>query len=63
MKILTEKEKNLQWLKNEIEADELELQREKEKFIENIKKIKREELIIVKPKLTIWQKLKKILGI
>jgi len=50
-------------LKNEIEADELELQREKEKFIQNIKKIKREELIIVKPKLTIWQKLKKILGI
>lgn len=61
-KIITEKEKNLQWLKNELELDEKELEKEKTIFIEQIKKIKKEDIIKVQPKLTIWQKIKKILG-
>jgi hypothetical protein len=62
-KIITEKEKNLQWLKNEIELDEKELEKEKKFFIEQIKKIKKGDIVKVKPKLTIWEKIKKILGI
>lgn len=61
-KILTEKEKNLQWLKNEIESDEKELHREKMQFISQIKNLKKDELIpVTKQKITIWQRLKKVL--
>lgn len=61
-KIVTDKEKNLQWLKNEIESDEKELQRQKNEFISQIKKIKKEEIIPFKnEKLSLWQRMKKVL--
>lgn len=59
----TEKEKNLQWLKNEIQRDEKEILKDKDKFIEEIKKLKKENLVKPKPKLTTWKKIMKILGI
>jgi len=59
----TEKEKNLQWLKNEIQRDEKEILKDKDKFIEEIKKLKKEDLVKPKPKLTTWKKIMKILGI
>ena len=59
----TEKEKNLQWLKNEIQRDEKEILKDKDRFIEEIKKLKKENLVKPKPKLTTWKKIMKILGI
>lgn len=62
MKILTEKEKNLQWLKNEIESDEKDLEREKMAFISQIKQLKKEDIVSVKEEqLTLWQRIKKVL--
>lgn len=60
---MTEKEQHLEWLKNEIEKDAIDLENEKNKLIEQIKNLKKEE--IVKPKeqnkITIWKKIKKVL--
>jgi hypothetical protein len=52
----------LKWLENQINKDKKELDREKEQFIQQIKKLKKEE-IVPKPKnkLTIWQRLMKVL--
>ena len=52
-----------QWLNNEIEKDQTDLVNEKNRFIDQIKKIKKEEIIPVKQeiKLTLWQKIKKVL--
>ena len=41
---LTKKEQQLELLKNEIEKDTIELENEKKKFIDQIKKIKKEEI-------------------
>jgi hypothetical protein len=64
-KIMTDKEKNLQWLKNEIEFDEREINREKMEFISQIKKLKKEDIIPTKEeKISLWQRIKKVfLGI
>ena len=52
-----------QWLNNEIEKDQIDLISEKNRFINQIKKINNEDIIPVKKeiKLTIWQKIKKVL--
>ena len=56
------KSERLDWYNNELRKDQLELDKEKNDFIKEIKKIKKEDLIIPKPKkLTFWQKLKKII--
>jgi thiazole synthase ThiGH ThiG subunit len=62
-KTQTEKEKSLQWLKNEIERDERNLLKDKTDFIQTIKKLKKEDIVKTKPKLTTWKKIMKILGI
>ena len=52
-----------QWLNSEIEKDQVDLNSEKNRFIDQIKKIKKEDIIPVQEevKLTIWQKIKKVL--
>jgi len=56
----------LEWLKKQIQKDEVELIREKYEFVENIKKYKPEDLV-KQPKtkeikkMTIWQRLMKVL--
>ena len=61
-KIVTEKDKNLQWLKNEIESDEKQLQKEKLDFISEIKKIKKQEIVPTnEQKISLWQRMKKVL--
>ena len=52
-----------QWLNNEMEKYQLNLNNEKEKFIKQIKMIKKEEIIQQKEeiRLTLWQKIKKVL--
>jgi hypothetical protein len=65
-KIKTRLEDIQDWYNNEIEKDKLDLETEKKQFIEEIKKIKKEE-IFPKPKteekLTLWKRIKKTLGI
>jgi hypothetical protein len=52
----------INWLKTQIHKDNKELDNEKSKFIEQIKKLKKEDLIPVKEKkLTLWQRIKKVL--
>ena len=55
-------EKVINWLKKEIDKDKSELDREKLKFAEELKKIKKEDLFKkVEVKESIWTRLKKIL--
>jgi len=52
------------WLENEIEKDKLELNREKNQFISQIKKIKKDDIISSKKepiKLSLWTRIKKVL--
>jgi len=56
------KSEQLDWLEKEILKDKKELDFEKNKFIQQIKKLKKEELLPEKPKkLTLWQRIKKVL--
>ena len=62
--IQTETEKHLEWLKSETEKDIIDLEKEKLDYINQIRKIKKDE--IVKPKnkvekLTLWKRIKKVL--
>jgi hypothetical protein len=60
-KLSTQIEKEIDWLKNEVEKDKLELEREKMDLINSIKKIDKKEIIQPKQKLTLWKKIKKVL--
>jgi hypothetical protein len=60
------KSEQIKWLVSEINKDNLELEHQKNQLINQIKKKKKEE--IVKPKLepkklTIWQRIRKVLMI
>jgi hypothetical protein len=50
-------------LKNEVERDTIELETEKIKLIEQIKKIKKEDILKpkTKEKITLWKRIKKVL--
>ena len=62
-KLLSHPEKTQQWLNNEIEKDLLNLKHEKNRFIEQNKKIKKEDIVLNQKeiKLTLWEKIKKVL--
>jgi len=60
-KILTREEQVIDWLKNEIEKDNKELDKEKKNLIDSLKNFKKEDLIEPKKKLNLWQKIKKTL--
>jgi hypothetical protein len=50
------------WLEKEILKDEVELIKEKNDFINEIKKFNKEDIVPKKPKkLTLWQRIKKVL--
>jgi len=51
-------EKVLNWLTSEKNKDERELEREKKLFIQQIKKIKKDDLFPKQKKLTLLQKIK-----
>ncbi len=55
-------QQQLDWLEREKQKDELMLNVEKNQLISQIKKIKKEEVLPPKPKkLTLWQRIKKVL--
>lgn len=51
------------WLNNEIEKDNKHLDQEKLKFLNEIKNLKKEDIIPkkIEIKLTLWQRIKKVL--
>ncbi len=56
-----EKERQMNWLLNEIKKDSIELDREKSDFINKIKNLKREEIVPKPQKLSLWQRIKIVL--
>ena len=50
-----------EWYKNEQLKDEIQVYKYKQDLIDQIKKTKKEDIIVIK-KLSLWQKLKKMLG-
>ena len=55
-------QQQIDWLEREKQKDKLELEKEKQQFINQIKKIKKEDVLPQKPKkFTIWQRIKKVL--
>jgi hypothetical protein len=60
---MMKKSNRLEWLQNEITKDSISLNKEKEEFINSIKKYKKEDILPEKPKkLTIWQRIMKALA-
>jgi hypothetical protein len=49
------------WLKNEVEKDQKELEIEKNKIISSIKELSKKDIFKDKEKLTLWKKIKKVL--
>lgn len=60
-KLLTREEKAIDWLKSELEKDKKELEIEKLRMIESLKDFKKDEIVIKKEKLTLWERVKKVL--
>jgi uncharacterized protein YacL (UPF0231 family) len=60
-KISTKGEQALDWLRSEIEKDKVQLEKEKLQLINSIKTLNKEELVKPRKKLTLWEKIKKVL--
>ena len=61
-KIQTQLETQIEWLKNESEKDRIEVERNKVNFINQIKKLKKEDIVKVNvEKMTLWKRIKKVL--
>jgi hypothetical protein len=58
---MTKKSKVLDWYQNELTKDKIELDKEKERFIQKIKQLKKEEIVPKVEKLTLWKRIKKVL--
>jgi len=55
-------QKELEWLNKEIKKDEMDLSKEREDFIQELKKIKKEDLFPIQKKISIWSRLRKVMG-
>jgi hypothetical protein len=52
----------LDWYQKELEKDSAEIERQKNKFADSIKKLKKEEIFKAEvKKISIWQRIKKVL--
>jgi hypothetical protein len=60
-KYSTQVEKEVEWLKNEVEKDRIELDREKKEMIEQIKNYKKEEIVPKQKNYTLWERIKKVM--
>jgi hypothetical protein len=61
-KIQTQLETQIEWLNNELEKDRIEVERNKSLFINQIKKLKKEDIVKVNvEKMTLWRRIKKVL--
>lgn len=60
---MTNEQKILDWYQKEIERDKIEIDNDKKKFIDTIKKVEKENIFEKKiKKINIWQRLMKVLG-
>lgn len=60
--MMKNKSTQLDWLEREILKDKKELEKEKTDLINKIVKLKKEDILPVKPKkLSLWQRIKKVL--
>jgi hypothetical protein len=49
-------------LNNELEKDRIEVERNKSKFIDQIKQLKKEDIVKINvEKMTLWKRIKKVL--
>jgi uncharacterized protein YacL (UPF0231 family) len=56
------KSKIVKWFNDEVKKDQIELNKQKEDFIQEIKKLKKQDILPEKPKkLTLWSRIKKVL--
>jgi len=55
------KSQQINWLMKEINKDSIELENEKQKYVNEIKQLKREDIFPKPKKLTLWQRIKKVL--
>jgi hypothetical protein len=54
--------KQLEWYQNELKKDSLELDKQKNEFINSIKKMKKTDILPEPPKkLSLWKKILKVL--
>lgn len=56
--------KHLEWYQNELKKDEINLDNEKSRLINDIVKIKKEDILpkqIIPEKLTLWMRIKKVM--
>ena len=60
-KLSTREEQAKDWLKNEIEKDRSDLNKDKQRIIESLKDFRKEDIAKPKEKLTLWKKIKKVL--
>jgi hypothetical protein len=61
-KIQIQLETQIEWLNNELEKDKIEVERNKSKFINQIKQLKKEDIVKVNvEKMTLWKRIKKVL--
>jgi hypothetical protein len=51
----------LDWLNKESRKDEIQIEKEKEKFISEIKKYSKKDFFPEPKKLTLWQKIKMVI--
>jgi hypothetical protein len=59
----TEEKDILAWYEAQTKKDELSILKVKEEFINSIKKVRKEDIVNTTPKkLTLWQKITRILG-
>jgi hypothetical protein len=58
----TRPEKLYEWFKNETEKDELFVEKTKNDLIKNIKGMNKEDLFPTTKKMTIWQRIRKVLN-
>jgi hypothetical protein len=59
----TKQEETMEWLLNEIKKDKETLEKEKNKFIQEIKGMKKDEIIPKPKKQTLWKRIKTVLRI
>lgn len=60
---MKKKSQQIDWLQNEIIKDKKDLDKDKELFINQIKNLKKEDICLSKKqeKLSIWQRIKKVI--
>ena len=55
-------EQHLEWLEMEKLKDKMELEKSKSSLINELKKYKKEDIIPAPKKITLWQKIRKVLN-